>query len=681
MVNKAVFFEDREGTWKKVADATVADGIFVIAVGKKKFKNIIEGPVRARQAGVYGNDSDQSARIAAALALADVPELIFDAPNENVVISTPLDIPAGKKLIFKNGCKVIVSAAVTGGLIKCDHRRQCIEIAAGGSVTLLENKEVSVAWWGAKNDYVYLGATPTNNHPFFVAAENSCKTPGTILIPGAEDIGALNGFYQLDEPWIVSRKLIIRGESKDNTVLIFPTTAGIKLTIANSSLADIYLKGSAGAVSSGINSAVKYGGWLASNGSKFDKCKFQSFDGDGIFVQGDVTGGTNANNCKVYDCDTIGNGRAGFYNQGGDANVTDVRNLNAEGNARYGTYNLGFLGDTFINIHSASNVHGHNFNKSICSRLGVYYWCIQDATNIEPTVTSGWQKFWVVARIFPSFSTVWSAAVPFLSGAGYGGPSNTAESVFVGCYDEFDQPAFQNNGRSLVLGGSAAKFGGFKGAIGNRNGFISSVNFQAYNINTGMATCIDSEGNKIGWRHVSGVPVGWGYAPSEYMHLENNGLLNVQWFLPGAAANHAAKFGRTTIPNGILGAWVFRAGYSMRIEDLAGDQFRSIKCFWLFPSKGVWSDGDIIIKMSPGGPLGWRCIRSGDFDSAAADPVFEELGATSASVGPEIVATFAGIDESKTSRMIYVTADETKAGKASLYIHTGKEIKFLQTVP
>lgn len=150
--DKLVAFTDRQGMWYKVADATPADGIFVIQVGAEKFQKVIEGPIRARDCGIYANAVDHTAKFSAAINNAAVKEIHFDdAEGGTFVINGAVSIPAGKRIRVTEGNLIGGTGTITGGFIDADFNQAVIGTSLTWNFT---NWKFSAKWFqGVNGDF------------------------------------------------------------------------------------------------------------------------------------------------------------------------------------------------------------------------------------------------------------------------------------------------------------------------------------------------------------------------------------------------------------------------------------------------------------------------------------------------------------------------------------------------
>lgn len=129
-----------------------------------------------------------------------------------------------------------------------------------------------------------------------------------------------------------------------------------------------------------------------------ENCYIEKFNGDGIRIVADTRSDDplrlgNANHFHISNCRIVSCNN-GLYTDGGDANAGIITKLDATSNLGYGIYDSSFLGNTYIACHTSNN------------RLGSY-----KADNPN------------------------------------------ARNVFIGCYEEGNQPPASILSPSLVVGG------------------------------------------------------------------------------------------------------------------------------------------------------------------------------------------------------------------------------------
>ena len=226
------------------------DNIFYFnsATAGKYYRRVIDGPVRAMHCGIYPDGADKTTVLNNALAHPEVWEIVFDysdvvnssgIPDLNeITISGTVNVPAGKVLTFRNGCKIIGDGTINGGIIDAGDQSILIgpdiEFNPEGSVS----DHYSAKWWGAT------GGGSTNDNAAiqkafdFIAANQDRAKP--IYFPGGDyklDKGVL--FYLFESGEYQQCTIQLRGE--------FPIQSGVssKCTkfICTSAMADQFMLG------------------------------------------------------------------------------------------------------------------------------------------------------------------------------------------------------------------------------------------------------------------------------------------------------------------------------------------------------------------------------------------------------------------------------------------------------
>lgn len=603
------------------------DGIFYKTVGAKHYKIANDGRIRAIKAGILFDGTDQTARITTVLSHADVRELHFDSYNESITISGTLTIPSGKKLVFKNNCKLIGSGTVDGGIIECDHLKQCF--ATTLTVTNLENRLVSVKWFGAQSDFVSFASPGTDNHGPFTKAIESIKNTlsasgfynysGSVLIPQPQND---NGGYFVGSTITIDRVVDVYSETRDHTLLWFPSSTkafilnapdqtgpvvkgGRYITIRN---LDIYSQGgSYDGVTNGIEIHTT---------CKMEGVNVEGFQNNGFHIYAAMP----TNNCNLFHltwCRAAGNKNNGFYVDGPDANAGTFYLCDATGNNQVGFYDSSFLGNTYVGCHAAANGLAAS-NLGFVSNGGNYYVAYNTNTNIEPGVTSGWESYWIQTDGSFGYYNVWNNATTYLPTSPFKCEGLNNSSLFLGCYSEDGQAYAQNDARGIFIGNTTAM--GLDASvapkISARNGYLEFYNWQ---------TSPREEDNHSHYQHDK----------TGYRYVDDTYTFN---FFKHYSASHilAANYNNVTdymywMTPLTPGSWTGRSSTpaAMALNKLfveRGDgNFRQLGMAMAVPASGVWGKGDTLINSDPDTSevLGWRCTTAGDF--AGTPPVFETI--------------------------------------------------------
>jgi hypothetical protein len=230
-------------------------------------------------------------------------------------------------------------------------------------------------------------------------------------------------------------------------------------------------------------------GILMNIGCKITNCVIQGFEGDGIRVIGstnvkrleDESYNDKISNANLFYLDhvtTLYVGGNGIYLAGNNANAGKIIGSDTRYTGRFGILDESMLGNTYIACHaSACGIRGNCFNK------GKFYYLKVNLNeenklpvkNIEPGVSQDWEKYWVAVPSEPTKTTSdapqWDSSFSYTKGGSYysvgssktvvtvqegatDGTNNTesATSVFVGCYSELDSQYRIKSG-SMIVGG------------------------------------------------------------------------------------------------------------------------------------------------------------------------------------------------------------------------------------
>jgi hypothetical protein len=448
------------------------DGIFYKTTGGKNYKIANDGNIRALNAGVLANGTDQTSRINTILSNAKVRVLIFDAYNSSITISGTVTVPTGKIVVFANDCKIIGSGTWTGGIVVCDVQKQCF--ATSLTITGLENKEVSVKWFGAQSDYKYDGTTvsPTDNYLPFTKAYTSLKdrynggstyylNKARLYIPGGTDASY---YYYISNTLIISAEMEVAGDGWNQSILKFPNgVVGIWVRYPDTvgltykggtdvRIQDLALYGSA----NGVTDDTSHGIVVNSNFTVIEKVAINGFKGDGLNIYGSVPN-SNANNSTFNYVRVWNNSRHGIFVSGPDGNQCIFDHCDAISNGEIGFKDSSFLGNDWRSCHSADNGITNPYNRIAVTHGGHQYISIQANTNIEPGVTSGWANYWINADGLSIIATAWSSATAYKANAGYAFTDLNQRGTVYFCYAEGGQWGLINNSNNIFLGGTVAQ--------------------------------------------------------------------------------------------------------------------------------------------------------------------------------------------------------------------------------
>lgn len=607
------------------------DGIFYKTVSGKHYKIANDGTIRAVKAGVKFDGTDQTTRINELLAVSEVHELIFDAYGQSITISGTID-GAGKKLVFRNNCKLIGTGTIDNALIEADFNHQVF--ATTLTVTNIRSQVISVCWFGAVADST-TSLNTDNLLPFqkTIAASNTANTiwhRSVIRVPGTTDDSYYGLKYGFSDVLEIEKQVIIIGDNNRTSVMVFPGDGyGIIMRVGShkSVLKHLGIWGryAYNDPSNGYNNATSGGLLVQSNGGMYGDLWINGFDGDGIQNVGDVGASTNSNNNHYERCYITYNGRHGMYFAGGDSNQCTVDHCDIVGNARHSIYEASFLGNSFLGVHSASNGSIHPKSRSTVRHGGVSYWAIQTNTNIEPGVTSGWANYWQVTPGYYDPAEVqyqWNNTDTFYVGGSYLAEGTNQRGGFFGCYSEDDEmKVFPNQ----LDTGTVTLFGFAEGVNkmtrGGNNGFKAD----------GWQT-IDTAGN------IELNMYGNGYRAFMFFDNDATQLIGLSYYklrkvmtvmcVNDEGAGSSTWFASDQFPASLLGLAATPRGATLIngkifIKKETG-YYNSLSFRETEPDSGEYAAGDIVINCgSDNTILGWKCTTSGDF--AGTDPVFEEI--------------------------------------------------------
>lgn len=619
------------------------DGIFYKTVDGKHYKIAHDGIIRAVKAGVLFDGTDQTSRINTILAHSDVHELIFDAYNKNITVSGTVTVPAGKKLAFKNKCKLIGSGTVSGGLVWCDPLRQCF--ASTITVQNLENTLVSVTWFGAVADFLIGTAysqTKTDNLTAFNTALSCVKNRNTyiayrtasrVFIPPTADDE--HGYY-LSDTWVVDREVEIYGDQMNTSVLVFPHgVVGIHLKSSDSGdidsrggfngfLHDFSLWGNYTKSDWTFDDDVSFGILVQQNRAHLARICVKGFGSNGIYVYAHVPE-NNANNCYIDDCCAYYNGGAGIKFYSTDANKCVTLKGDFSYNVRAGYWDNSFLGNSAYDVHTASNCVLSTSSKSCAYYGGHRYICKVDNTvGVLPTDSAHWED--LGASTSDTVFTAYDNTKTYMEGAAFRWGDANQGGICNALYAEGDQYGGDATGTNIMVFNSTPTIHGQ--SLWKQNGHVYVPNVIAKETTFGgWEPTLDGPNRYVGWTDAGrgGTLHGFKYYGDDNIwrvNSANDDNTNATFFGTGFAASH---FGRSATPYAGLAAaaiWFGKNlnsannyrlfGFATAAPDgttFAGKEF-AVSDFLL----NVGTDNTII---------GWKCSTAGTY--GGSDPVFDEI--------------------------------------------------------
>jgi hypothetical protein len=328
-----------------------------------------------------------------------------------------------------------------------------------------------------------------------------------------------------------------------------------------------------------------------------------SFPGNGIHILATAgvggTGEGNANCFYIESCTCIQNRNHGFYCDGADANAGTVILLDCNSNGRTGVYDSSFLGNTYVGCHTASNglpnVGGNSSIQSCRVAFGgrTYHahWNATEAQLVatEPGTNA---NIWIdvgSAGLYPT----WTSGRPegtYFPAFAYFAEALTAESVFVGCYNELDGSC-AIFGPSIIIGGvTSSLLAGDRIAAGSNNQY--GMKSMAFNQGNHSLTTTDGTG-WLTFTHASdGFPWRLKRDSNGDILLDHANLAGRQVFrVKGESATRPFKF---AVNDFLLADRLMAMGTAA-------------------PTTGTWTRGDYVRNSNPavGQPKGWICTVSG----------------------------------------------------------------------
>ncbi len=330
------------------------------------------------------------------------------------------------------------------------------------------------------------------------------------------------------------------------------------------------------------------------------------FPGNGIQVIATAgVGGTaegNANGFYIESCTCVQNKTHGFYADGADANAGTVILLDCNSNGRFGIYDSSFLGNTYVGCHTASNglqsVGGNTSTQScVVNYAGKSWGAHWNATEAQLVATEPGTNanVWIdrgATAVYPT----WVAGQPegtYFVAFGYYNEAPTAESVFIGCYNEMDADVVFF-GPCVVVGGTMSnlRFGDRIRAASN--GVLSANQFAT--TQNGMQTWL-TDGNAYetwtGTADTFNETWRWKRTTNGGIRLDN--------------ANSGFRVPLEITGNGDTVPWRLSVPSEIQIAGrLQGAAAAA-------PTTGTWRRGDYVRNNNPavGQPKGWYCTVAG----------------------------------------------------------------------
>lgn len=495
---------------------------------------------------------------------------------------------------------------------------------------VLTGRNLNLLWFGAfPAGVAFDNLVPFNNA---LSAIISIPDPpiigynmrGKIYIPGAQ-----SSYYFSDTVTLLDSVEISGEEGWDSfhaTILEWPTnTTGISIPAATGSV-----RGAHNVFLSNLMLLSTHGNNVNKHGIDAHRTCFgynitvERFSGTGLNIDTTVSG--LADLCYFEKCSFYSND-VGIWTRGVDSNQCTFIHTNCFGNYRAGVFEKSFLGNIYINLHTNSNTELPG-NPVWAFHNGKTYAALQDHTNVEPGVTSGWENYWVSVdfgvlvadAIYPE----WSNSFAYKEGgAVVSRGSATNGSTFVGLYMEGGQPPISLAPYNIVLGigngagwrtNSAILYG--NDGLYSAGGFNCAVN-QSYGKFPFQNAAIDQNGlslypiSQIDGTRLTATSLQFVADPGIFAQLTQNSLdFSAYWLLRSSMTGASGFFGRSAIADGMI--------HLPRGTFIGSDQGSSTGRYFgmasAIPTTGEHAKGDFLLKIITGAGdtvLGFRCTVSG----------------------------------------------------------------------
>lgn len=493
------------------------DGIYVLKptaiTGNGRWLKVFNGVVRASEAGVKTDGTNQAALLSSIASNATVKEILFD--NGSTTILGNADFQ-NKKIVFKNGAKIIIGANDTlkNALIECDPLKQCFDVSAAGSmVNGMLNSWKSIVWFGAISDLLPDKsniAIATRNKNAIVKALASGKpmfATATYMSQSSVYFPASPNYYYVEDSFQVRSRIYLIGDGSGLTKLQFPSNLGysaIDLHYTNGSniMGDnIHIKGMT--IEGGDATHYATGLDFVSNGIRintpfnvFEDVEVFGFRGCGWKIEG--CGGNSPRDIADYntlkDCKGNFNG-TGIYFNGCDAQGNIIQGGQFSYNASVGIRDNS-LGNNFDGVGNETNaIENVNQKSMVGTGMDSVWRALSDNNNSYPTISNpNWQ--FIGRTGYGTFVKLWNSTTQYYVGnIGYFIENASAKSTLKGDYSEGDQRGVYNLGQATGIGGFAAGNGVEPGMIGMYQGIINVANVQATDPVNNISTILWGSGH------------------------------------------------------------------------------------------------------------------------------------------------------------------------------------------
>lgn len=192
----------------------------------------LNGVYSIKELGVKPDGTDQTGQLLKGLVRNYVKELIVDDDTSSVfTFNTNITIPAGIKIVFKNGCKFKgVSGTqmnINSNQVEGDYNAQIFDTSLRVSNVRTNTGAVPAAWFGAVSDGI------TNNSVALTRAQ--AATPKDLYV------GLGWGKTMVGSTLIITKSLAGLGYNKNSSLIYNPSASGTDLQLANVSADSVNL--------------------------------------------------------------------------------------------------------------------------------------------------------------------------------------------------------------------------------------------------------------------------------------------------------------------------------------------------------------------------------------------------------------------------------------------------------
>jgi hypothetical protein len=398
---------------------------------------------------------------------------------------------------------------------------------------------------------------------------------------------------------------------------------------------------------------LKGGGNTGTNGSgvwmrgrAFVKdCYIREFAEHGLRIDATAGGGGalegNANSWRVEGVFVTQNGGHGVFVDGADTNAGYALGVDSQSNGRWGIYDSSFLGNTYLQCHTAGNgvatVGGNpSGSSSVVETGGNHYSANAGATEAQLVATTPGtdENVWILIGGGFASSTIptWLAAQSvgtYFHGGAYHTDNANARGTFIGCYRENDQGINQIEAPSVSYGGimSANKGTGVSLESSTWSGSMTFSNDETFfatsardldlKINPGLNKLLSASATGDGSGGIN--LVAWDETDKHYLIGEHRNL--------GSRRPIKITSDLNTITHGRASAQAGGELYLHKGVWIGANSFdaRFFAGFRLKPTSGDWARGDVSWNRNPtvpGDPAGWRITTAGTIGAGAVQEEF-----------------------------------------------------------